>query len=453
MRARLVASHWFHVASDPRSRGITARVHQNPEDPRRERRLPLKSVDGPVDLHERFLNRVLRVLAATEQIPRHRLHASAVEAEKLLVRRHVPLPAAFRQFEVRVVRTITSCRCSDGRLLQGHRRHKRLDSPYRRRTCPFRSKKLGRPPLALRSAFHDNNRRVSDLATDLLAPLLNHDPRAIARVCTLVENRAPGHEQLLKELFAHSGRAFTLGITGAPGAGKSTLTSALLTTLRAQGKRVAVIAVDPSSPFSGGALLGDRVRMQEHHADPGVFIRSMATRGALGGLAPATHDIALVLDAAGFDWIVVETVGVGQDEVDVARLAHLTAVVLAPGMGDSIQAIKAGILEIADLFVINKSDLPGAPQLEADLADWGKPVVQTVATTAAGIGRLIQIATELRHALPPARLHDHWAIRLRQMYAERMQLRLDPQTVVDAARRVAGREADPYTIIEGWLKA
>jgi len=285
------------------------------------------------------------------------------------------------------------------------------------------------------------------LATDL------NNLRAIARACTRVENRSPGHEQLLKELFPQSGRAFTLGITGAPGAGKSSLTSALVSALRARELRVAVIAVDPTSPFTGGALLGDRIRMQAHHADPGVFIRSMATRGALGGLAPATHDLALVLDAAGFDWILIETVGVGQDEVDIARLAHLTAVVLAPGMGDSVQAIKAGILEIADLFVINKADLPGAAQLETDLSDWGKPVLQTIATTADGIEALFQKTIELRHALPPDRAIDHWAFRLRRMYAERQQLRLDSGAVLAAARRVAGREADPYTIIEEWLKA
>lgn len=281
--------------------------------------------------------------------------------------------------------------------------------------------------------------------------ILAADPRSLARACTLVENRAAPAPALLKSLFPHTGRAFSLGITGAPGAGKSTLTSALLTELRRHALRVAVLAVDPSSPFSGGAILGDRIRMETHHADPGVFIRSMATRGALGGLAPATHDLALVLDAAGFDWILIETVGVGQDEVDVARLAHATAVVLAPGMGDDIQAIKAGILEIADLFVLNKADQPGADRLEQDMREWPRPLVKTVATQAAGLPELYTTLAALRATLSPRRAEEHWAARLRRMFAERAVARLDDALVQHAARRVAGRECDPYTIIEEWL--
>jgi LAO/AO transport system kinase len=289
---------------------------------------------------------------------------------------------------------------------------------------------------------------MSPLAPDVLAAL----PRAIARACTLVENRSPGAVELLKALFPHGGRAFTLGVTGAPGAGKSTLTAAIVAGLRARGQSVAVLAVDPSSPFTGGAILGDRIRMLQHHADPGVFIRSMATRGALGGLAPATHDLALVLDAAGFQWIIVETVGVGQDEIDVARLADCTAVVLSPGAGDEVQAIKAGILEIADLFVINKADQPGAERLERDMADWSVPIVRTVATRGEGAASLLDQIDLVRARSSPSRKHAQWALRLRAMYAERALARLDDSLVAAAAARVSGREADPYTIIEEWLK-
>lgn len=282
--------------------------------------------------------------------------------------------------------------------------------------------------------------------------LLDGDARALARACTLVENRSAQAANLLKTLFPRTGRAFTLGITGAPGAGKSTLTSALITALRRRKLRVAVLAVDPSSPFSGGAILGDRIRMETHHADAGVFIRSMAARGALGGLAPATHDLVLLLDAAGFDWILIETVGVGQDEVDVARLAQATAVVLAPGMGDDVQAIKAGILEIADVFVLNKADQPGAARLEQDMREWPRPLVKTVATTGEGLPELCQVLEAIRASLPHRRVEAHWDYRLRQMFAERVVARLDPEQVAQAVLRVAGRECDPYTIIEEWLK-
>src|SRR5580658_3483105 len=225
--------------------------------------------------------------------------------------------------------------------------------------------------------------------------ILKGDIRSIARAATWIENRRPEAEALLRELFPHTGRAMILGITGSPGAGKSTLCDQLARELRTEGKRVGVIAVDPTSPYTGGAILGDRIRMQRHHADPGVFIRSMATRGWLGGLAAATTEMTMLLDAAGFDVVLVETVGVGQDEVEIARLADVTLVVMVPGMGDDVQAIKAGIMEIADVFVINKADQPGAEKLERELKSyltlshrpdgWSPTIVRTVASDGKGI--------------------------------------------------------------------
>jgi LAO/AO transport system kinase len=218
--------------------------------------------------------------------------------------------------------------------------------------------------------------------------IVSGDLRALARAASLVEERKAG--ALLAELAPHAGRALTIGLTGAPGTGKSTLVDQLTGVFRAQEKRVAIVAVDPSSPFSGGAILGDRVRMMRHHGDAGVFIRSMATRGSMGGLAAATADMVRLLDAAGFDIVLVETVGVGQDEVDIARLAQVTVVVLMPGMGDDVQMIKSGLLEIADLFVINKADQPGAERLERDLhyADHAATVLRTVATEGTGVAEL-----------------------------------------------------------------
>jgi LAO/AO transport system kinase len=240
-----------------------------------------------------------------------------------------------------------------------------------------------------------------------IAPrILNRDARALGRAATWIENRRPEAEALLRELLPKSGRALVLGVTGAPGSGKSTLCGGLARELRAQGKTVAIVAVDPTSPYTGGALLGDRIRMQQHHEDPGVFIRSMATRGSLGGLARATGEMTQLFDAAGFDVVIVETVGVGQDEVEIARLAEVTLVVLTPGTGDDVQAIKAGIMEIADVFVINKADLPGAEKLERELTaslalahghgGWNPVIVRTIASEGHGIGELLRAAEEHR---------------------------------------------------------
>lgn len=217
------------------------------------------------------------------------------------------------------------------------------------------------------------------------------DPRVLARAATLIENGRPEARALLDELRPSAGRALTVGLTGAPGAGKSTLVNALIRRLRAEGRRVAVIAVDPSSSLTGGAILGDRVRMQDHHADPDVFIRSTAARGHLGGVAQTTRDLMTLLDGAGFDAILIETVGVGQGEVEIAGLAQVTVVVLVPGMGDDVQLMKAGILEVANVFAINKADHPGANQLESELRASGTsaPVVQTVATEGKGIEELL----------------------------------------------------------------
>lgn len=252
------------------------------------------------------------------------------------------------------------------------------------------------------------------------------DARALARAATGVENRDPEVAEVLRELAPFTGRARLVGITGPPGAGKSTLVDALAAELRLRGKTVAILAVDPSSRISGGAILGDRIRMQRHHADPGIFIRSMATRGGTGGLARATADMARLMDAAGRDFVVIETVGVGQDETEIAGLAKVTVVVLVPGMGDDVQAIKAGIMEIADIFVINKADQPGADRVERELqsmlslAEGRQPaIVRTVATEGKGITELLEAIAQLtdvraatvrERSLPPAACIDHLGI-------------------------------------------
>jgi len=296
--------------------------------------------------------------------------------------------------------------------------------------------------------------------SETVKKILSGDLRALARAATWIENRRPESEPLLRELFPHTGRALIVGVTGPPGAGKSTLCDQFARVLRQEEKTVAVIAVDPSSPYSGGAILGDRIRMQDHHADPGVFIRSMATRGSLGGLARATTEMVMLLDGAGRDVILVETVGVGQDEVEIARLAHVTLVVLTPGAGDDVQTLKAGIMEIAQVFVINKADLPGADKLEREiqmtlgLAHGPQPeIVKTIAQDGTGVAEVLAAA---RRAEPRGRDTQHlaemWAGRLREMLRDRA---LDKYSRVDflaAGRQVAAHERDPYSIIHEWLK-
>ncbi|MBL8222418.1 MAG: methylmalonyl Co-A mutase-associated GTPase MeaB, partial [Bryobacterales bacterium] len=291
--------------------------------------------------------------------------------------------------------------------------------------------------------------------------ILAGDVRALARAATAIENRTAEAEGLLAELFPHTGRAMILGITGPPGAGKSTLVDQLARALRAEGKTVGIIAVDPSSPFSGGAILGDRIRMQHHHADGGVFIRSMATRGQMGGLARGTLEMALLLDAAGREAILIETVGVGQDEVEIARLADVTLVVLVPGMGDDVQAIKAGIMEIADVFAINKSDQPGADRLEQELramlllasdhARLDTPIVKTVAHEGKGIAELLAAARLVKDSKVRNSV-GLWEMRLREMLRERLLDRMPAEALRAGADAVAGRTANPYQVLEGWLQ-
>ncbi len=243
-------------------------------------------------------------------------------------------------------------------------------------------------------------RRSSGDVPELVARARDGNPRAVARLISLVEDESPLLREVMAALTPHAGHAQVVGVTGSPGVGKSTSTSALVTHLRKAGKRVGVLAVDPSSPFSGGALLGDRVRMQDHALDPKVYIRSMASRGHLGGLAWTTPQALRVLDAAGCDVILVETVGVGQSEVEIAGLADTTMVLLAPGMGDGIQAAKAGILEIGDIYVVNKADRDGADQVRRDLRSmlalgerpegwWKPPIVKTVASTGLGLDEVV----------------------------------------------------------------
>jgi LAO/AO transport system kinase len=226
---------------------------------------------------------------------------------------------------------------------------------------------------------------------DAAQKIRSGDLRALARAATGVENRDPEALALLREMEPFAGHARIIGVTGPPGAGKSTLADSMAAELRRQGKTVALIAVDPTSRITGGAILGDRIRMQRHHGDAGVFIRSMATRGCAGGLARATADLAQLMDAAGRDYIIIETVGVGQDEIEIAKLAQVTVVVLVPGLGDDVQAIKAGIMEIADVFAINKADLPGADKVEREIhAASDRPIVKTVATDGKGVVELLE---------------------------------------------------------------
>lgn len=298
------------------------------------------------------------------------------------------------------------------------------------------------------------------------------DVRAISRAMTEIENRTTAAENLLRELFPHTGNAYCVGITGAPGTGKSTLVDRLAAHYRARQKSVGVIAVDPSSPFTGGAILGDRIRMQGHASDEGVFIRSMATRGSLGGLSQATSDAALLLDAAGKKYVLIETVGVGQGEVEIARLADCTLVVLVPGMGDDVQNLKAGVMEIADIFVLNKADREGAERFEQQLRailqivperdGWKPPIVLTVATQNEGMDELARQIERFRehskeHGRQRAREIALWKERLMNLLRERLIHRVLDDTARDGtlerlAAEIAERKRDPYSAVNDILK-
>jgi len=334
---------------------------------------------------------------------------------------------------------------------------------------------------------------------DLSRRVLDHDIRAVARVLRHVDDRVSGYVEILKDLFPHTGRAFILGITGNPGAGKSTLCDRVIATYRAQGKRVGVLCVDPTSPYTGGAILGDRIRMQRHALDEGVFIRSVATRGHMGGLSRSAREMVRVLDAFGCDVVLVETVGVGQDELEITRTAHTTVVVMAPGMGDEVQAIKAGIMECADVFVVNKADRDGADGTVRDIElmialgsevmiasgktrghsvhskvalvgaldapalseEWTPPIVRCISTRGEGVEQLVKAAeqhkewlqgTESGRAQRRQRLSQELREGLREALIHEAERSIGAELDL-AVREVEAKEVDPYTATERLIEA
>jgi LAO/AO transport system kinase len=314
---------------------------------------------------------------------------------------------------------------------------------------------------------------IDSQAQEFIRRVLEGDFGAIARLVTLVENGKHEAIPYLRELFSHTGHCFSIGITGAPGVGKSTLVDKLVVSYRALEKKVGIIAVDPTSPFTGGAILGDRIRMQSRGTDPGIFIRSMATRGHIGGLTRTAADVVTVLDAAGFDIVLLETVGVGQGEVEVAKTADATVVLIVPGMGDDIQAMKAGIMEIADIFVINKSDRPGADRTEAELRallsmnsprtdGWIPSIIRTIASAGEGLGEFVQAIEKYRSFLANSKMRRDETVRLekeRLLELVCLQVREDLLSDSAAASRIhelalliAERKMDPFTAAKEAIK-
>ncbi|MCJ7502287.1 MAG: methylmalonyl Co-A mutase-associated GTPase MeaB [Acidobacteriia bacterium] len=308
---------------------------------------------------------------------------------------------------------------------------------------------------------------MSDLLPAWAEKIFAGDRRAIARAISAVESGEAAGIQLLKLLFPKSGGAYVIGVTGSPGAGKSTLVEKLAGEYRRSGLRVGIIAVDPTSPFSGGAILGDRIRMQALSTDEGVYIRSMATRGHLGGLTAAAQDVVTILDAAGCQVVLIETVGVGQDEVEIARHADVTALLLVPGMGDDVQTFKAGVMEIADLYVINKADRPGAERVEQEVAamlslaprrdSWRPPVLKTVATTGEGVAALREALEQFRvfseqEARRLGRQREQWRVRLlellRQSLLENAVKGLHEGALEARVEEVMARRRDPHSVVE-----
>jgi LAO/AO transport system kinase len=314
---------------------------------------------------------------------------------------------------------------------------------------------------------------MSEIDHDFVEKILAGDRRAIARAISSVENRDPAAIPLLRALFPKAGRARVVGITGSPGAGKSTLVEKLAEEYRRRGGRVGILAVDPTSPYSGGAILGDRVRMQSLASDPGVYIRSMATRGQLGGLAPTTQDAVTILDAAGCETVLIETVGVGQDEVEVARLADVTVLLLVPGLGDDIQTFKAGVMEIADLFVINKADRPGADRVEQEVTamlslasrpdGWHPPTIKTIATTGQGIAELTEALDQFyvfseKGDITGRRRKEHWRSRLLDLLRQTLFERAVAGPLFDGsldrqADSLLAHQTDPHQVVEEIIAA
>ena len=298
------------------------------------------------------------------------------------------------------------------------------------------------------------------------------DPRAIGRAISAVENGDPSGEALLRAVFPRTGGALIVGITGSPGTGKSTLTDKLALHYRQEGKTLGIIAVDPTSPFTGGAILGDRIRMPALSTDEGVYIRSMANRGRLGGLAAATLDAVSILEASGMDIILVETVGVGQDEVEIAELADVTVLLLVPGTGDSIQSFKAGVMEIADIFVVNKADYEGADRVVQEVtalleiappeSPWTPPIVSTVATTGDGVDRLAQAIEDFSNfsrekEMAQDRLRRRWRKRLVELLERRlvqsvMEGRVNPEELGGYVEDIVARKRDPYSVVEEMMR-